>query len=78
MSILIQFVQDNAALFISAIIALVVLVGAIVALVIVKRKLKKAELASGINQKSKQTQVAQEQNKALAKSKSAAKGKTKK
>lgn len=78
MSILIQFVQSNAVLFIFAIIALVVLVGSIVAVVIFNHKIKKAELANGANQKPKQTQVVQEQKSAPAKSKSAAKGKTKK
>ena len=46
MSIFIQFVQDNLALFVCAIVAVVVLIGSVVALVVVKGKLKRAERAS--------------------------------
>lgn len=45
MSIFIQFVQANLALFISAIFALAVLVFSIVALIILKKKQKNAESA---------------------------------
>ena len=46
MSILIQFVKDNLFLFVSAVIALVLLIGAIVALIIVNTKVKRAQLSS--------------------------------
>ena len=54
MSIFIQFVKDNLAMFVVAIVAVVVLIAAIVAMIIVKRKLKSAlaadEKLSGANE----------------------------
>ena len=46
MSILIQFVKDNLFLFVSAVISVVLLIGAIVALIIVNTKVKRAQLSS--------------------------------